>query len=107
MKRKCILPIVLLMLFSIMVAPALTDTNAYAGQLEDAIAATPQGTEPGQIDPNAKPGFLGIRGAPSPSMIARFSLGHLGRLDFLHRGRLWRHHVRCRPHHCFRLGRLW
>jgi len=72
MKRKCILPIVLLMLFSIMVAPALTDTNAYAGQLEDAIAATPQGTEPGQIDPNAKPGFLGIRGAPSPSMIAGF-----------------------------------
>jgi len=72
MKRKCILPIVLLMLFSIMVAPALTDTNAYAGQLEDAIAATPQGTEPGQIDPNAKPGFLGIPGAPAPSMIAGF-----------------------------------
>ena len=72
MKKKCILPIVLLLLFSVMVAPALTDTNAHAGQLEDAIAAAPQGTEPGQIDPNAKPGFLGIPGAPSPNMIAGF-----------------------------------
>ena len=72
MKKKCILPIVLLLLFSVMVAPALTDTNAYAGQLEDAIAAAPQGTEPGQIDPNAKPGFLGIPGAPTPNMIAGF-----------------------------------
>ncbi len=72
MKRKRYLPIVLLLLFSVMVAPALTDTNAYAGSLEDAIAATPQGTEPGQIDPNATPGFLGIPGAPSPSMVAGF-----------------------------------
>lgn len=72
MKKKCILPIVLLLLFSVMVAPALTNTNAHAGQLEDAIAATPQGTEAGQIDPNAKPGFLGIPGAPSPNMIAGF-----------------------------------
>lgn len=72
MKKKCILPIVLLLLFSVMVAPALTNTNAHAGQLEDAIAATAQGTEAGQIDPNAKPGFLGIPGAPSPNMIAGF-----------------------------------
>ena len=72
MSKKCILPIVLLLLFSVMVAPALTDTNAYAGSLEDAIAATPQGTEPGQLDPNAKPGFLGIPGAPTPSIVAGF-----------------------------------
>ena len=72
MKRAFFLPIVLLLLFSVMVAPALIDTNAYAGSLEDAIAATPQGNEPGQIDPNAKPGFLNIPGAPSPSMVAGF-----------------------------------
>ncbi|GAB6906618.1 conserved membrane hypothetical protein [Desulfosarcina cetonica] len=72
MKKKFVLPIVLLLLFSVVVAPAFTDVNAYAGSLEDAIANTPQGTGPGQIDPNAKPGFLGIPGAPAPSMIAGF-----------------------------------
>ncbi|WP_319521569.1 sulfite exporter TauE/SafE family protein [uncultured Desulfosarcina sp.] len=72
MKSKYVLITVLLLLVSVVVVPALTDTNAYAGKLEDAIAATPQGTEPGQIDPNAKPGFLGIPGAPTPNMIAGF-----------------------------------
>ncbi|PIE67828.1 MAG: hypothetical protein CSA23_01985 [Deltaproteobacteria bacterium] len=72
MKSKFVLTVVLLLLVSVVAAPALTDTTAYAGKLEDAIAATPQGTEPGQIDPNAKPGFLGIPGAPKPNMIAGF-----------------------------------
>jgi uncharacterized protein len=73
MKKKCILPVVLLLLFSVVVAPViLTAGNAYAASLEDAIAATPQGTEAGQIDPGAKPGFLGIPGAPSPNMIVGF-----------------------------------
>jgi uncharacterized protein len=73
MKKKCILPVVMLLLFSVVVAPViLTAGNAYAASLEDAIAATPQGTEAGQIDPGAKPGFLGIPGAPSPNMIVGF-----------------------------------
>ncbi|BBO85399.1 UPF0721 transmembrane protein [Desulfosarcina ovata subsp. sediminis] len=72
MKKKCIVPVVLLLLLSVVVAPAFTDVNAYAGSLEDAISATPQGTDPGQLDPNAKPGFLGIPGAPSPNLIAGF-----------------------------------
>ena len=73
MNKPFNLLIVLLLLLSVVVAPVLlTDGNAYAGSLEDAIAATPQGTEPGQIDPNAKPGFLGIPGAPAPNMIAGF-----------------------------------
>jgi uncharacterized protein len=73
MKKKCILPVVLLLLFSVVVAPViLTAGNAYAASLEDAIAATPQGTEAGQIDPGAKPGFLGIPGAPSPNMLVGF-----------------------------------
>ncbi|MBL0717185.1 MAG: sulfite exporter TauE/SafE family protein [Desulfosarcina sp.] len=45
---------------------------AHADQLADAIAQTPQGTEPGQINPKAEPGFLGIPGAPNPSVIAGF-----------------------------------
>ena len=73
MNKKCILPIVMLLLFSVVVAPViLTAGNAYAASLEDAIAATPQGTEAGQIDPSAKPGFLGIPGAPSPNMLVGF-----------------------------------
>jgi hypothetical protein len=71
MSRKFLLFTVLLL--SVAMASVLfTSSHAVAGQLEDAIAATPQGTEPGQIDPNAKPGFLGIPGAPSPNMIAGF-----------------------------------
>jgi uncharacterized membrane protein YfcA len=72
MNKKLTLLTVLL-LFSVVVAPIiLTGANAYATSLEDAIAATPQGTEAGQIDPNAKPGFLGIPGAPRPNMIVGF-----------------------------------
>lgn len=73
MNKKFSLLIVLLLLFSVVVAPViLTGGQAIAGSLEDAIAATPQGTEKGQLDPNAKPGFLGIPGAPSPNMIVGF-----------------------------------
>ena len=72
MNKKLTLLTVLL-LFSVVVAPIiLTGADAYATSLEDAIAATPQGTEAGQIDPNAKPGFLGIPGAPQPNMIVGF-----------------------------------
>ena len=63
----------LIMLLCLVVAPVvLTTGSAYATNLEDAIAATPQGTAEGQIDPNAAPGFLGIPGAPAPNMIIGF-----------------------------------
>ncbi|MGD9309685.1 MAG: sulfite exporter TauE/SafE family protein, partial [Desulfosarcina sp.] len=63
----------LFMLLCLVVAPVmLTTGSAYATNLEDAIAATPQGTAEGQIDPNAAPGFLGIPGAPAPNMIIGF-----------------------------------
>lgn len=42
-------------------APAV----ATGSRLEQAIAKAPLGTEPGEIDPNAPVGFLGIPGAPS------------------------------------------
>jgi uncharacterized membrane protein YfcA len=45
---------------------------AWAGKLQDAIAAAPQGTEPGQIDPAKPAGFLGIPGAPQVNMILAF-----------------------------------
>jgi hypothetical protein len=72
MNKKFTLLAVLL-LFSIVVAPViLTSGNAWAASLHDAIAATPQGTAAGQINPAAKPGFLGIPGAPSPNMVVGF-----------------------------------
>jgi uncharacterized membrane protein YfcA len=37
---------------------------AEAGKLEEAIAKTPAGTGPGQINPDAPKGFMGIPGAP-------------------------------------------
>jgi uncharacterized membrane protein YfcA len=39
---------------------------AEAGKLEEAIAQTPAGTGPGQINPDAPKGFMGIPGAPVP-----------------------------------------
>jgi uncharacterized membrane protein YfcA len=39
---------------------------AEAGKLEEAIAKTPAGTGPGQINPDAPRGFLGIPGGPTP-----------------------------------------
>jgi uncharacterized membrane protein YfcA len=39
---------------------------AEAGKLEEAIAKTPTGAGPGQINPDAPKGFMGIPGAPSP-----------------------------------------
>ncbi len=49
-------------------------TVSYAGsdQLADAIAATPEGTGPGLINPDAEPGFLGIPGGISTSYILGF-----------------------------------
>ena len=40
--------------------------------LKDAIAKAPQGTEKGHIDPNAKPGYLGIPGAPQLNPLIGF-----------------------------------
>jgi len=42
---------------------------AGADKLADAIAKTPTGTETGMINPDAEPGYLGIKGAPKPVLI--------------------------------------
>ncbi len=45
---------------------------AWAQRLQDAIASVPQGTGPGEIDPNAPRGFLGIPGGPQVNLIVAF-----------------------------------
>ena len=67
------LKIVSVFILAFMVAvPLLLTGTAVAETLEQAIAKTPTGTEAGQIDPEAAPGFLGIPGAPDPSLIVGF-----------------------------------
>ena len=55
-------------------SPILAAAPAHAGpdRLAEAIAQTPQGTKEGEINPEAKPGWLGIPGAPSPSLLIGF-----------------------------------
>ncbi|UCF93268.1 MAG: sulfite exporter TauE/SafE family protein [Desulfobacterales bacterium] len=63
----------LILLALVMVTlPFILAEHAYADALADAIAAAPQGTEKGQIDPKAAPGFLGIPGGPDISLIVGF-----------------------------------
>jgi uncharacterized membrane protein YfcA len=64
MQRKNFIILGLLTLVAVMAILALTEPS-WAGKLEDAIAKTPQGVGKGMIDVNAKPGFMGIPGAPS------------------------------------------
>ena len=72
MSRKPALFLILLMMCMFVALPLLTATTAHADKLADAIAAAPQGTENGQIDPASKPGFLGIPGAPDPGLLMCF-----------------------------------
>jgi hypothetical protein len=55
---------VLLLIFCFAAVPIMMASTAHSASLEEAIAKAPQGTEKGQLDPNAKPGYLGIPGAP-------------------------------------------
>ena len=45
---------------------------ALADKLADAIQATPAGTDPGHIDPQAPAGYLGIHGGPDISLLLGF-----------------------------------
>ena len=57
-----------LLVITMLVPLALTD-SATALSLEEALATAPKGTEKGQINPEGKPGFLGIPGAPHINLI--------------------------------------
>jgi len=72
MYRRILLFITMMLLVTAVAGPLAGVGVAHADSLSDAIAATPQGAEAGQLDPNAKPGFLGIPGAPHPSLVIGF-----------------------------------
>lgn len=62
--------IVFLLLFTAPLSMFLS--SSFAGELADAIAMTPQGTEQGMINPQAQVGFLGIPGAPDVNLLWAF-----------------------------------
>ncbi|MBM4301069.1 MAG: sulfite exporter TauE/SafE family protein [Deltaproteobacteria bacterium] len=64
MRNRTILIIFFLAALAAVATLALAEPS-WAGKLEEAIAKTPQGTGKGMIDPSAKPGFMGIPGAPT------------------------------------------
>ncbi len=72
MQRKCITICSLALLAALVILPLTSLGNAHAADLEAAIASAPPGSGPGMIDANAEPGFLGIPGAPSPSLVVGF-----------------------------------
>jgi uncharacterized membrane protein YfcA len=65
MNKRGIALICLVLLFAAITALVLAEPAA-AGKLEEALAKTPVGTGPGEINPDAPKGFMGIPGAPSP-----------------------------------------
>ena len=72
MSRKWMALMALLVMAVVVSAPLVTASLAHAGALEDAIAATPQGTAKGQIDHQAPKGYLGIPGAVKVNLIYGF-----------------------------------
>ena len=72
MSKKLLSTFCLLLMAAMIAGPLISIGAVHAGSLEDAIAATPTGSGSGQIDPEAKTGFLGIPGAPSPSLVVGF-----------------------------------
>jgi hypothetical protein len=63
---------VLFLTAAALMLPMMAATPVMADPLADAIAAVPQGTGPGQIDPSAPAGIFGIPGAPSPGLLHCF-----------------------------------
>jgi uncharacterized membrane protein YfcA len=72
MKKPMLIWLALAILGVMVLSPLMAVGTAQAATLEEAIAKAPQGTEKGQIDPSAKPGYLGIPGAPAPSLVVGF-----------------------------------
>ena len=66
--RKTWALILILAAASVLAAPAA----GIAASLEEAIAQAPKGSGAGEINLQAEPGFLGIPGAPDPSLVIGF-----------------------------------
>ncbi|HAA03073.1 MAG TPA: hypothetical protein DCE18_06855 [Syntrophobacteraceae bacterium] len=65
MRKKTLLLIGLLAVIAV-AAALVSSTPCLAGKLEEAIAQTPKGTAPGEINADAPKGFMGIPGGPKP-----------------------------------------
>ncbi len=67
-KKNWRTPLLILGIFLVLAVAAglVASSPCLAGKLEDAIAQTPTGTAPGQINPDAPRGFMGIPGGPNP-----------------------------------------
>jgi uncharacterized membrane protein YfcA len=63
MRNKTVLITFIMVALAVLATLALVEPS-WAGKVADAIAKTPQGTGPGQINPDAPKGILGIPGAP-------------------------------------------
>ncbi|HSO66556.1 MAG TPA: sulfite exporter TauE/SafE family protein, partial [Desulfatirhabdiaceae bacterium] len=64
--------IIFAVLSFLVASPFIIPDAAYADKLTDAIAKTPVGTEKGQIDTKAEPGYLGIPGGPKVNLVVAF-----------------------------------
>jgi uncharacterized membrane protein YfcA len=62
-----------LLVAAAMLLPMVAPTVAHADKLADAIQKAPQGTGPGQVDPKAAPGYLGIPGGAKVNLILAFA----------------------------------
>ena len=73
MYRKTIAVLFLCVFTALITVPLTLSGEAYAASpLEKAIAEAPQGTGPGQIDPDAPKGYLGIPGAKQVNLVVAF-----------------------------------
>jgi uncharacterized protein len=73
MYRKFVVVLMLSLFAAMVMAPLMSGGEAFAeGPLERAIAKAPKGTEPGQIDPDAPAGYLGIPGAKQVNLLVAF-----------------------------------
>jgi uncharacterized protein len=73
MYRKFVVVLMLSLFAAMVMAPLMSGGEAFAeGPLEKAIAKAPKGTEPGQIDPDAPAGYLGIPGAKQVNLLVAF-----------------------------------
>jgi uncharacterized protein len=73
MQRKFIIYLTIFFMAAIITAPLMFASTSHAqSPLDQAIAKVPQGTEPGQIDPDAPRGYLGIPGGPRVNLLLAF-----------------------------------
>jgi uncharacterized protein len=66
MRKKAFIIMGVMVTLAVVAATLLWVEPSLASKVEDAIAKTPIGTAPGEINPDAPKGLLGIPGAPQP-----------------------------------------